>query len=212
MANDYINAEEHNWNLPGELWNDDQEPRVVTRFLRPLPPDTQNFGSPALPRSPVVRDFNPDIDAAERDTAPAAPRQTYFTGGFAALRAMRVSHQHRVGFWNLDGPVRLLTASDTPDPNSAQLDQQYADLRLFSYLPEALFPTRSQFEDLARPQSRGAATQAQLGQVGVVAASAVVDDARIVDATNQPLLELVIPFSTGLDDFCQSRIKAVVSG
>lgn len=214
---DRINDAAQTWNNDGELWNDDNPPSGVRRYLRPLPPEGEVF-NPKAPRRSVVRDFDPAFERAEQAEQDLPPRHTYFTGNFASLRAMRVAHQHRVSFWGEDGPLRLFTRSDIPDPNSDQLDQQYEDLQLFSYLPPGLLPTRRQFEDLARPQRRQAATQGRLNRLGVVVDTGSSNgqdqdaaDDRLVITTQQPLLPASVPFSGNLADFCTERIRETIS-
>lgn len=211
---DKINDIDQRWNNEGELWNEDNPPPKTRRFLRPLPAENEIFGVQAE-RQKVIHDWNRETDQPVVAKEDLPPKHTHFTGNFAALRAMRVAHQHRINFWGEEGPIRLFTSSDVPDPSQAQLDQQYQDLQLFSYLPDSMLPTRRQFEDLARPQRRAAVTQARLADAGVTTGAQDqtddTTDARLVISSQQPLLPASVPFSGNLADFCAERIREQIN-
>lgn len=136
------------------------------------------------------------------DTAPAIP----LGGSFSAVRAARIAHQYRVGFWDpATGIVDKIanTNENEADPNPDDIDAQYEDFLLFCYLPVQLQPTKEQFSDLISPTRRSAYVARSVTAVGVAGDTGVAP-ASLSDlgTTANPLLPTVNPFASRVSAFC----------
>lgn len=212
---DQINRESQVFNAPTELWNSD-DPAKPPRYLQPIKESRPATGVPGPTRPRVLRSFDPFSEPEQISTVqPPPPPTVTFAGSMSALRAMRVCHQYRVGFWGPNGPLRLLSQNRNPDPSQSALDQMYADFLLFNYLPDSMTPTREQFDDFAKPQKRQALMQASLSQIGVqqaqvsTGANAVDDRLSELDST---VLPTPVPFRSSVTTFCTQRVERVLRG
>lgn len=147
-------------------------------------------GSPADSTSQVSRfvvaERRPDSAAHVEDVAPrvlsefgvglanvAEPEQDEsgyvvhtLEGPLLLVRAERTVTQHQDGLWSSGGALDVLTEDGTVLSTEA-LDQLEQDVELFSYLPVALRPTRTQLEAYAQPARRRALMAAMVSQYGI---------------------------------------------
>lgn len=212
---DQINRQTQVFNAPGELWNSDA-PASKPRYLQPIKESVRSPGIPGPTRPRVLRNFDPVAEPEQISTVqPAPPPTQTFAGSFSALRAMRVCHQYRVGFWGPSSVMRLLSQNRNPDPSQSALDQMYADFQLFNYLPDSMTPTREQFDDFAKPQKRQALLQSSLDQIGIrssqASTGATATDDRLSDI-DSTVLPTPVPFRSSVTTFCTQRVERVLRG
>jgi hypothetical protein len=191
------------FNAPGQLFNSDEPIQGgPQRYLRALP-DEQGSAVPVAPRPKrfTTLDGKQPAEIAEAD---APILSVPVVGCLAAVRAARITHQHREKVWGPDSMVGLVAQTSAADPTPAQLDQMYSDLELFSYLPAQMRPTRAEFEDLARPQRRATVVQTSLAKAGVVISREPVQRPVLDDPTSdEALLPAQVPFSETALDSCR---------
>lgn len=212
MPNDHINNLDHTWNLEGELWNEDNPKPIVRRFLQPIDDSFDHEELNPKAKRPT-NDTRVLLDPAAAEKILAAQespvRRTLLVGSYSAIRAARVAHQHRVGFWDEEGVIGYLGSSSTPDPSEDDIDQLYEDLQLFSYLPPALLPSREEFGDLAKPQKRTAVLRSRLPDLGLVL---TIDNraSADTDVTNRPLIPAQAPFIDNVSTFCEDELQRIL--
>ena len=207
---DQVNERLTTFNEPGQLWNDNSSKKTTRyNFLRQvfdevsLPNITQDESRPKILTSFAATDEDLDANAVIDDSTAEVPREPIY-GSFAAVRALRVLHQYRVGFWGDGGVIETITATQRADPTSADIDTMYAKFLLFSYLPDELSPTREEFADLVTPSKNSANVRNALSSMGisaVVGASApdrFFNDNPIIP----PTLADPYPFGQNLSSFC----------
>lgn len=190
------------FNAPGQLFNSDEPIQGgPQRYLRALPDDQ----GPAVPVAPRPKRFTTLDGKQPSEIAQADPPilVTPVVGCLAAVRAASIAHQHREKVWGVDSMVGLVASSYEADPTPDQLDQMYADLELFSYLPPQLIPTRAEFEDLAKPQRRPTVVQISLSKAGILITPEPTQRPVLDDPTSdEALLPAQVPFSETALDAC----------
>lgn len=197
MSDDRINAMGRGvFNAPGQLFNsDDPVSSGVRRYVQALPPDP-GTETPTVTRPKRFTTFGPQQprEVAEADPVPHVQP---VVGCMAAVRAARIAHQHRNQVWGRDVLIGLVAASDTPDPTPDQIEQMYSDLQLFTYLPSNMLPSRTEFEDMVRPQRRQALVESRLTDLGIAVQAQPVSTPLLVDeeVANDELLPAQVPFS-----------------
>lgn len=216
MAVDTINGQTQAWNTPGELWNGEGTITEKKRYLRPIQESTRGPGVPGPARPRILRNFDPEQEPERISTVEAQPPPSVtFAGSFSALRAMRVAHQYRVSFWGPNGPMRLISQTNSPDPTSDAITQMYADFQLFNYLPDSLTPSQQEFDDFAKPQKRQALMQSSLDSIGVRSASVSAGADAIDDrlsALDSTILPTPVPFQSAVTTFCTLRVERALRG
>jgi len=205
---DSINQSGVRWNEPGQLFGYDISPRPVTRVLYPIPPEPTAFPYPPPATTPVVTDFVSGTDQPIATAPEPPPGRDALVGPFAAVRASRILHQHRIQFWALQGPIRLIVGqvdAGTPDPD---LTGAYNDFLMFNYLPGVLVPSQAEFEDWSRPRKRPEVVQGQLSRQGITTGNTA---SPSIETTPSEPIEVLIPINTpfreSLSDYCASRLK-----
>ncbi len=202
-----INVPGAPFNTPQHVYNGEGVEAKSFRFLIPLPPQDFNaaIATPAGPQ--VLTDFaaipsdvqsNAFVVNDVQDTVPRTP----VTGSFSAVRARRILHQYRIGFWSDAGIIDQLTASNAADPTQDQIDTNWANFQLFSYLPDALMPTKEQFSDLITPSKNATNVLDALPLMGINT-SVVTNPVPTVVAPAAPAsLPDPTPFASNLSQFC----------
>lgn len=186
-------------NSQGRYNSSGRTPAAPPHFVRPAPAEQVNAPSvtPSV-RSKFTGKPQPQVVV----NAPAPVLQQQLAGSFSAVRAMQTLYQHAIGFWTDSGIVDMVAASNQPDPSETQIDQMYADLQLFSYLPAALVPSRSEFGDMVKPSHRSAAITARLSQMGINLKPQTIAS---VPAATQALIPPPPPFAQRLSFACNGR-------
>lgn len=210
---DLINSQQHGWNEPGELFNEDQPTPKVFRYLRARPENIDASPYPSQEERAKKTTFvDPDVNERIKVTDDAPVQRTALVGNYAAVRAAQVAHQHRVGFWDSEGVVGFIGRASAPNPSDDQLDQMWEDLQLFSYLPPELMPSEDQFKQYAKPQDRVGVIRNNLGNLGLRDSSpntADLDD-RNGSLDNEPLIPPPPAFSEFGLSFCQRELERVL--
>ncbi|HSW50414.1 MAG TPA: hypothetical protein VLH09_09580 [Bryobacteraceae bacterium] len=193
---DRINIVNHGvFNAEGQLFNADQPVADASRrFLRPIPPTPDPSIGTKVERPKRFTTLNAPSEA-QKQTQPAEALVVPVVGCLAAVRAARIAQQHREQIWSADSVVGLVSENGAADPTPDQIDQMYEDLRLFSYLPESMIPTREEFDDLAKPQRRTTVVQTSLSSMGIVLRTAAATRPQLeTQEDNNELLPDQVPF------------------
>jgi hypothetical protein len=182
-------------------------PTQTRRILRQVSaPSAELTSSRAETRSGRTRTvFGASVEDFSKTStveAPAPLRSKTLTGYFGAVRAAQVAHQHRVDFWGQTGVAATVAASPLPDPSAETLDAQYSDLQAAAYMPDSLQPSRSEFDDLARPQRRVAVVTAAATKMGITNTSEVT--ALPAETVTLPTIA-GLPFAETLQRTCGAR-------
>lgn len=212
MPTDHINDPTRGFNEPQELFGNNETSldtgrKVIVR--------RSFFPSPDPSITGVRRDdgrVQRQIGSVSEDFAGSSVRQSeipqiereVFSGSIAMIRAARIIHQYDVRFWEPDGVVTYATASNQPAPDPAQAEARYNDFLAFSYLPEQMLPTPTQFNDLTHPAARGPLVVEFLRRAGLVTSPTQtgpeVPQAFDVAAEEPPLVPP--PFAENLQSSC----------
>lgn len=206
MPADPVNTD--SFNTEAQIFNENA-PSKVRRFLTPLREAQSIPGIPGPDTRPrVLRDFTDETElpnaprvAAEQEDLPREP----LAGSFTAVRAARILHQHRIGFWSNSGIIETITGSLAADPSREQIDDLYDKFLVFSYLPAELTPTREEFADIVTPSKLAAVTKTALFDMGILITPTPPDRDNDVfpDDEREPILQVKDrPFAITLNQFC----------
>ena len=206
---DQINERTTTFNESGQLWNDNQSNLTKSfSYLRQVFDETQlpNI-APDATRPKVLTDFSAiesDVSSSSvtSDTTDDVPRTPIY-GSFAAVRALRLLHQHRIGFWGESGIVETISARNGTDPSSADIQNKYQTFLLFSYLPDELTPTQEEFGDLITPSKMPANIRNALPNMGITVVTTS-RDPEFAGANGDitTILPDPHPFADNLSSFC----------
>lgn len=191
---DQINVGKQVFNEPGELFDSDASPRVV-RYLQQLRPERSVFEG-IIPNEP------PDPTPVE---AEASIPRTAAVGSFSGVRAARIMHQHRIGFWSFGDILPYVSQSQQSDPTEDEIDQMYGDFLLFSYLPNGMTPSRAEFGEMAKPSKREAFLRSRLADLGVLFDLAADVENAVTAAVPQQIIPAPPPFAERLSTFCLDK-------
>ena len=191
---DQINVGKQVFNEPGELFDSDTSPRVV-RYLQQLRPDRSAIEG-IVPNEPP--------DPTPRDTEDPIPR-TSAVGSFSGVRAARIMHQHRIGFWTFGDVLPYVAQSQQADPTEDEIDQMYDDLLLFNYLPNSMTPTRAEFGEMTKPSKREAFIRSRLSELGVLLDQNAEVSNAVTAAAPQQIIPAPPPFAERLSTFCLNK-------
>lgn len=196
----------------GIPFNGPRAPAARTSYAHRLPPSSVPV--PLPPWIPTTRrDFAVPSDVSSTPIHVVAPTPitayTPYVGGFSGVRAAQVMHQHDIKFWTEGGVVDVVMKSKQPDPSSAEIDQMYADLQLFSYMPTGMLPTAAEFADQVTPSRRTLAAKRDLRKAGIFASNtnnaASAASISNTDTVGLPTLIGQPPFADRLTDWCAMR-------
>jgi hypothetical protein len=207
-----VNAPTTPFNTPTRLFDGTQSTVPGTfSFLQRLPPANPLPAAPYPQGLPAVLT---EFAATESDaitgaviiqSALADPVQRQpLAGSFAAVRAGRILHQYRIGFWSTAGIIDQTVASTAADPTADQIATAYQNFLIFSYLPPALTPTSDEFANLITPSMNTQNVLAALPLMGInttVVTNPTPD--TVIDTTVVPtVLPPNTPFANNLSQFC----------
>jgi hypothetical protein len=175
----------------------------LTAQPTPIDPTT------AIPARPsVLTDFGAvasDLASTKvvaNDVLDNVPRSAII-GSFAAIRARRILHQYRIAFWEDSGIIDQKTSSTAADPTQADIDANWNNFQLFSYLPDELSISKQTFADYITPSKNSANVRDSLANMGINTnftanpAPLVSNTAAIVST-----LPSQTPFASNLSQFC----------
>lgn len=203
-----------NINLPGvlpdsqgSLWGSNTPSRIRTfapSVPRPQQPD------PRPPSPGVVTDLNASVSNGRVSTvAPPEPERRVVEGPVSSVRAARLAHQYRIGFWGDSSAIATL-GSDRGDPSEAALDQAYDDFVLFSYLPAPLMPTKAAFRDMSRPTARAAVIREALPAMGINTTATQAQVPQTIETydnpSNLPIITAPPPYSETMGSLCANAL------
>lgn len=207
-----INVPAAPFNTPDNLYDGSQSnlPAAFSFLQRlptanPLPPAPYPQGLPQVLTEFAATESDAITGAQIVQSALSDPVQRQpLAGSFAAIRAGRILHQFRIGFWSTAGIIDQAVASTAADPTADQITAAYQNFLAFSYLPPALTPSAQQFADLITPSKNAQNVLNALPSMGIniaVVTNPVPD--TIVDTTvTQTALPPNTPFANNLSQFC----------
>jgi hypothetical protein len=207
-----INVPTGPFNTPTRLYDGTQSnvPPIFSFLQRlppanPLPPSPYPAGQPAVLTEFAATEVDAITGAAVVQAAIADPVQRQpLSGSFAAVRAGRILHQYRIGFWSTAGIIDQTVASNAADPTADQIATAYQNFLAFSYLPPALTPSSDEFADLITPSKNAQNVLNALPSMGInttIVTNPVPDaitDTTAVDTVLPPNT----PFANNLSQFC----------
>src|SRR5271170_2865169 len=207
-----INVPAAPFNTPDHLYDGTQSnvPPIFSFLQRlppanPLPPSPYPAGQPAVLTDFAATEMDAITGAVLIQSALADPIQRQpLAGSFAAVRAGRVLHQYRIGFWSTAGIIDQAVTSSSSDPTADQITAAYQNFLVFSYLPPALTPSAEQFADLITPSKNAQNVLNALTSMGInttVITNPVPDtvvDTTVVNTTLPPNT----PFANNISQFC----------
>ena len=196
-----VNQQFAPFNTQGELFNSNTVAARPTRFITPLPTTTLP-GMPSRPTRPrVLTQLEGEAKQVVTDT-PAIPTRL-MSGSFSGVRAARMAHMHEQAIFDV---IRVyLTQTTKSDPTDAQIDEQYADLQTFSYLPAQLMPTREEFGQMSRPSQVAGYIGSVMDKISGASRPTVRNPPREDGTATLPLLPARTPYSQALNAFCAER-------
>jgi len=196
-----LNQQSSPFNAQGELFNSNVLVSRPSHFVTPIA--AASLPGTLLPpvRPRVLTNLGGDVAPVVVDTPAVTTKQ--MTGSYAATRAARVAHMHEAGVFDL---IRThLTQTTKPDPTDAQLDQQYADLRAFSYMPTQMLPTREEFGQMSRPSQVAGYISSVMSKIAGVGRPTTLTPPAEQGSVTVPLLPANTPYSQSLNAFCAER-------
>lgn len=202
-----INSDSTSFNTPTRVYNGDAVDVKSYKYLTPqtTPIDTTTA---VPPRPAILTDFGAiasdlaSTTVVANDVLDTVPRSA-IVGSFAAIRARRILHQYRIAFWSDSGIIDQQTASTAADPTQADIDENWKNFQLFSYLPDQLSISKQTFADYLTPSKNAANVRDSLSRMGINTdftsnpAPLVSNTAAIVST-----LPSQTPFASNLSQFC----------
>jgi hypothetical protein len=207
---DQINERLTTFNEHGQLFNDNESKKNASvRYLKQifdretLPNITTDAGRPKIVRDFIATDDDITVSQTNTETQTEVPRAPIY-GSFAAVRALRMLHQYRIGFWGDSGIIETVTEAQKPDPSTDDIADMYAKFQLFSYLPEDISPTQEEFGDMVTPSKRAANVKNGLASMGINTSTDTGELSRFINDSPVviPTLPEPYPFATNLSQFC----------
>lgn len=202
-----INVAAAPFNTPTRVFNGDAVEVKAYTYLTPQPifidPSTAIPSRPSVLTnfSAVASDLSSTTVIANdlRDTVP----RSAIIGSFAAIRARRILHQYRIAFWSDSGIIDQQTASTAADPTQADIDENWKNFQLFSYLPDQLSISKQTFSDYITPSKNAANVKDSLASMGINT-SFTPNPAPLVSNTTAIVSSLPsqTPFASNLSQFC----------
>jgi hypothetical protein len=187
---DAVNDPNRQFNAEGSQFNGNFE-NIQRRVYKQLPdeapvPGTSFGARPARVRKDFV-EATPEIVQVDRGNLDAPLKERKHFGNFSAVRAARILHQHRIGFWTTFGAIEHIAVTSLPDPTQDEVDQMYKDFLLFNYLPLPMIPDSIAFANMVVPSKAAAIIRNNLPQMGIVAGGVV--PPRLNDLLSNPAEE-----------------------
>jgi len=201
-----INVPQSPFNSPSRVYNGEGVEKKAFRYIKPERNETVDTTTLLPTRPQVLTDFaavasDLDSDAfVVTDVTDTVPR-TPIVGTFAAIRARRILHQYRIGFWSTAGIIDQITASSESDPSQTDIDNNWNNFQLFSYLPSQLMPTKEQFADLITPSKNASNVRNSLPSMGINT-TVVTNPLPNAIAPAAASLPSQTPFASNLSQFC----------
>lgn len=205
---DQVNAPQTSFNEELQLYNGVNPPTPKSYNFITRKPDNGIAAPGQIPTA--TRKVLTDLNATASDTttlktvtadSEQIPRQP-ITGSFAAVRALRVLHQHRIGFWSEAGIIDQFAASKSADPTPEQINDAYNIFQVFSYLPSAIAPSAQVFADLITPSKSASNVKNALERMGIRTAIVTNPVPTLVVAPAAATLPDNVPFASNLSQFC----------
>lgn len=207
---DQINERLSTFNDLGQLFNDNETKKNTSYSYLKQVFDSEELKSITkdAERPKILRDFSAtesDLEAQPtvNDSTSDVPRAPIY-GSFAAVRALRMLHQYRVGFWGDSGIIETSVESQKPDPSTDDIVDMYTKFQLFNYLPPDITPTQEEFGDLVTPSKAAANVKNSLSLMGISTSTNIGDLNRFINDNPVviPTLPDPYPFATNLSQFC----------
>lgn len=204
---DQVNAPQTSFNEEQQLYNGVNPANApVYRYLTRVPTDLvdpsgiQRVGPRVLTDLVATSSDTKTTTKTVSKLNDTVPRQP-ITGSFAAVRAVRILHQYRIGFWSDAGIIEQVASSNASDPSQAQIDDSYNKFQVFSYLPAAITPTAQEFGDLITPSKNANNVKNALSRMGINT-TVVTNPVPTLVSPDAATLPDPVPFANNLSQFC----------
>lgn len=206
-GSELANDPDRMFNQEQELWGDNDRDLTAKPIVRRS--FISGYISPREAPSPTSGRIQRQLGATPADVKPVTaqvaqepeePREI-FTGSNAMVRAARIVHQYDVNFWDQNGVVDYAAKSGQPAPEVS--DTRYEDLKAFSYLPDALLPSKELFDDLMNPTVRAPLLVSMMRTAGLntsVGPAAASPDRDTEEVADIPIVPP--PFAENLQSAC----------